>query len=429
MQPAATSRAHTRAPLPPGPLGESWHAWIALLVGVLAVSAHSALSFGMSPLMKPLTEDLGWTRSQYAAAMNLRMLLLMGFVPFAGQLVDRFGARPVLAGGALCMGIGTFGIARVQTIGELWAWSLLIGPAQACVGSVAGSALVLRLFRRRQGLAIGILNGGDNFITGGVHVASAAMLVSAGWRGALDGLGLGYAALALLVLLVLRRHESDAGSAQAPEGDAGARPRGAGAAGKLPWRDPSLWLLLGSYVIVYAYITTIGIHFPAFQRDLGRPADVASYIYGLTSLVGAFGSVACGWFAERTSARLALSLAVAGLLASSVVLWLPAGVAVTTVWAAAYGVVNAGAVALLALLLAELYGASRIGGLMGLAMGFCMAGTIAGNAFAAAIYDRFGSYELVWKTHTVLLLVALVPAELLRRRPARTRGEPAAIAP
>src|SRR5690606_30970193 len=91
----------------------------------------------------------------------------------------------------------------------------------------------------------------------------------------------------------------------------------------LPWSTPALWLLIVTYVLVYAFITSVGIHFPAFQRDLGRSPEVAAWIYGLSTMVGAFGSVACGWFTERWSARTALVLTVAGLAATSVVLWLP----------------------------------------------------------------------------------------------------------
>ncbi|HZR81261.1 MAG TPA: MFS transporter [Candidatus Binatia bacterium] len=438
MQPLAKARANDEPGRARGPLGETWHAWAALAIGVLAVSAHSALSYGMSPLMKPITDELGWSRTEYATAMNLRMLVLMMLSPFAGQLVDRIGARLVLAAGALLMGMGTLGIAGIQSIRGLYGWNLVIGPGQACIGSVAGSALVLRLFRRRRGLAIGILNGGDNFITGGVHVASAALLVSAGWRGAIAALAAGYVALAVLVLAVLRSRDGEAdaadgdGAAGAPattaagtrdpdgamgpaRGDEPGSPPGASLR-DLPWGDPSLWLLVASYVLIYAYITTVGIHFPAFQRDLGRSADVAAYVYGLTTFIGAFGSVACGWIAERSSARATLSVVVAGLLASSVVLWTATGLGAYYAWAVGYGVVNAGAVALLALVLNELFGSGQIGRLMGVAITFCMAGTIAGNFFAAGMFDRFGSYDTVWKTHTALLAIALVPAELLRRR-------------
>lgn len=396
---------------PEGFLGESLRAWLALAIGVLAVSAHSALSFGMSPLLKPITDELGWTRSQYAAAMNFRLLLLMMVAPFAGQLVDRLGARSVLAAGALAMGIGTLALSSVTTLGQLYAINLLIGPGQACIGSVAGSALVLRLFRRRRGLAIGVLNGGDNLITSGVHVGAAALLVGVGWRGTLTTLGAAYLALGALIFVVLRADEGGGDQAAADaDGRSRARLR------DLPWREPTLWLVIVTYVMVYAFITSIGIHFPAFQRDLGRSADEASYIYGLSTLIGAFGSVAIGWLSERTSARAALVVVVLGLAATSVVLWLPADTATYYGWAVVYGVVNAGAVALLALVLNELFGAAQIGRLMGVAMVFCMAGTIAGNFLSAKIFDVHGSYTLVWEGYTVLMAVALVPAFLLWRR-------------
>jgi MFS family permease len=396
-----------------GFLGESFRAWLALAIGVLAVSAHSALSFGMSPLLKPITDDLGWSRSQFAGAMNFRLGLLMLVAPFAGQLVDALGARVVLAAGALAMGVGTLVLSSVESLPELYAISLLIGPGQACIGSVAGSALVLRLFQRRRGLAIGVLNGGDNLITSGVHVGAAALLVSVGWRGTLSALGTVYLALGLLIFLVLRAGEGVSRESAAP-GD-GATAAARGTLRELPWREPALWLVIATYVLVYAFVTSIGIHFPAFQRDLGRSADEASYIYGLSTLVGAFGSIAIGWLTERTSARSALIAVVLGLAATSVVLWLPVGTGTYYAWAAAYGVVNAGAVALLALVLNELFGSAQIGRLMGVAMVFCMAGTIAGNFLSAAVFDRVGSYTPVWEGYTVLMLVALVPAVLLRR--------------
>ena len=405
--------AHGAAPPQGGFLGESFRAWLALGIGVLAVSAHSALSFGMSPLLKPITDELGWTRSQYAGAMNFRLLLLMLVAPFAGQLVDRFGARVVLAAGALAMGVGTIALSGVTTLGQLYGINLLIGPGQACIGSVAGSALVLRLFRRRRGLAIGVLNGGDNLITSGVHVSAAALLVSVGWRGTLTTLGGAYLALGLLIYLVLRADEG-AGGTDAGE-DGSDAPQVRARLRDLPWREPTLWLLIVTYVLVYAFITSVGIHFPAFQRDLGRSADEASYIYGLSTLIGAFGSVAIGQLTERTSARSALVLTVVGLAVTSVVLWLP-GVSTSGfyAWAVFYGVVNAGAVALLALVLNELFGAGQMGRLMGVAMVFCMAGTITGNFLSAAIFDHYGSYVRVWEGYTAMMVVALVPAILLR---------------
>ncbi|MDG2307711.1 MAG: MFS transporter [Candidatus Binatia bacterium] len=392
-----------------GPLGETWRAWVALGVGVVVVSAHSALAYGMSPLLKPITEELGWTRSTYAGAMNARLLILMLVVPFAGRLVDGIGARTVLSIGAVSMAIGTLAIANMDSVFTFWASGIFIGPGQAAVGSVAGSALVLREFRRRRGLAIGILNGGDNLITGLVHVASAYLLIHVGWRGAVTGLAFGYVLLAVLVFTVLKPGEGKGDD----ERDATVQGRDEG----IPWRDSRLWLLLGSYVVIYGYVTTIGIHFPAYQRDLGRTPDTAAWIYGLSTMVGAAGSILIGWTTERITARATLRVVVLGLLASTFLLWFPVGVAAYTVWAAGYGIVNAGAVALLALLLAEMFGNLGFGRLMGVAISICMGATIIANFFAAGIFDSYGSYVPVWQTYSGLLLLTLVPVHVLARRP------------
>jgi MFS family permease len=423
------------------PLGESWRAWIALGVGVLAVSAHSALHFGTSPLLKPITDELGWSRSEYAMAMNLRLVLMMCVVPFAGRLVDRLGARAVLSLGALLMGLGALAMSRVEGLAGLYATSLLTGPGQACVGSVAGSALVLRQFRRHRGVAVGALNGGDNLITSLVHVSAASLLVSVGWRGTITALAAGYFLLSALFLAVLRpgegrgsadRHAPSLGGSPGSEpardsgggigadenaatASLGAKPHAGSGVRELLLRDRRLWLLLASFVVIYAFVTSVGIHFPAFQRDLGRSPELAARIYGLSTLIGAFGSVLCGWLSERTSARTALCLVVAGLALTSIALWLPLSTELYFGWAVAYGIFNAGVVALLALVLAELFGADHIGSLMGVAMVFCMGATVLANTFTAGVFDATGSYQAVWRVYTVLLALTLVPVVTLRR--------------
>ena len=90
-------------------------------------------------------------------------------------------------------------------------------------------------------------------------------------------------------------------------------------------------------------------------------------------------------------------------------------------WAVAYGLVNSGVVALLALLLAELFGPSQIGRLMGVAMVFCMTATMLGNFYTAAVFDRVGSYVTVWRSYTVLMLLTVPTVAWLRRHTATTR--------
>jgi cyanate permease len=284
----------------------------------------------------------------------------------------------------------------------------VIGAGQACVGTVAASALVLRLFRRRTGLAIGILNGGDNALNSLLPLGAAALLPAWGWRGTLATLAALYAGLALFVWRAL------AGSGDAPP--ATRTDGGPVRFRDLPWRDGRLWTLLAAYAAIYAYITSIQLHFHAFQTDIGRDAPAASQLLSMQILMGAFGAPLFGWFAERNSVHTALGIVVAGLAATSVITWSAHGYAPFAVWAVLHGLVNSGVVALLALVLHDLFDRRQIGRLMGVASVACMTATILGNQFTAAVFDRTGSYRPAWQTYTALMVCALVPVLRLRMR-------------
>ena len=385
--------------------GEPWQAWVALAVGVVAISAHTASSMTFAVLMKPMLAELGWERTDFAGAMTLRMGVMVLVLAFAGLLTDRIGARLVLAAGALIIGIGNISLSFVHSLPGLYGVMAWLGPGQAAIGSVAASALVLRLFARRRNLAIGILNGGDNLLNSGIYPAAAALLALWGWRPTIATLGTAYFVLALLILLVLRR--SAAVEREAVRGPIRLR--------DVPWRDARLWVLCLAYAGIYAFVTSVQLHLHAFLTDIGHtPAEAANVLSTLT-LVGAVGAPLFGWLAGRTSARLTLLVVVVGLTTSSFVLWNAQSLRMFTLWAVAYGLVNSGVVALLTLVLAELFGAAQIGRLMGVAMVACMSATMAGNMFSAQVFDRLGDYRPAWQAYSVLMAVAIIPTLWLWR--------------
>jgi MFS family permease len=393
-----------------GLLDESWVAWTALAIGVLAITAQTASSMTFSVLMKPIVAEFGWDRTAFTAAMTLRMAIMVVVISYAGLLTDRIGARLVLATGALIIGLGNLAMSRIDSLAELYLVMAWLGPGQAAIGTVAASALVLRRFTYRRSIAVGILNGGDNLLNSGVYYAAAVALAAWGWRPTIGGLGTAYLLLALLILWALR-----------PPPAAPAEPDAIGTQVRLrdlPWRDPRLWMVFLAYALIYAFITSVQLHLHAFLTDLGHNALDAARILSILTLVGAVGAPLSGWLAERTSAGTALVVVVAGLTATSVVLWSATSLSTFTVWAVMYGLVNSGVVALLALILSDLFGTAQIGRLMGVAMVFCMSATMAANNFSAAVFDLTGSYRPAWQTYTALMVATLIPAEWLRRRTA-----------
>jgi MFS family permease len=393
-----------------GLLGESWQAWVALGVGVMAITAHTASSMTFAVLMKPILAEFGWQRTDFAAAMTLRMSVMVVVLLFAGLLTDRIGARLVLTAGALIIGVGDLALSWVSSLPSLFGVMAWLGAGQAAIGSVAASALVLRRFQRRRSIAIGVLNGGDNLLSSGIYPAAAALLALWGWRPTVATLGTAYFVLAALILLALRPAADQAATAA----------RGTIRLRDVPWRDARLWVVCLAYAGIYAFVTSVQLHLHAFLTDLGHSPAAAANVLSTLTLAGAVGAPLFGWMAERTSARLSMLVVVLGLTLSSLALWNAHELRTFTIWAVAYGLVNSGVVALLTLVLAELFGAAQIGRLMGVAMVGCMTATMAGNLFSAQVFDRLGDYRPAWQAYSVLMALVVLPTLWLLRQSPRS---------
>jgi hypothetical protein len=108
-----------------------------------------------------------------------------------------------------------------------------------------------------------------------------------------------------------------------------------------------------------------------------------------------------------------------GLTVSAATIWTLDSVAALRVWAVGHGLVNSGVVAVLALVLYELFGERAIGRLMGFAMVFCMSATLAGNQMSAGIFDHHGTYVPAWQAYAGLMALTLVPVTWLWYRGGR----------
>jgi predicted MFS family arabinose efflux permease len=270
---------------------------------------------------------------------------------------------------------------------------------------------VLRLFRGHHGIALGILNGGDNVLNAMLPPATTALLGASGWRTTLAMLGMAYVGLALLTFATLRR--DDGRDRSGPEDG---RPPGLR---ELPWHDARLWVICALYALTYAWITSLQLHFHAFQTDRGVAPALASQLLSLYLVVGAVGAPLFGWVTERTSARTALLIVIGGLTLSVMVVWRVESTPALVLWAVFHGLVNSGVVALLALVLQECFGTARIGRLLGVAMVGCMVATMLGNQASAWVFDQTRSYLLAWRAYEALMLMATALALWLRLQPRR----------
>ena len=111
------------------PGGRTYYGWVIVAV-LFAVEFFTYATTGstITLFFPKMMDELGWSLTQLTAAVTAAGIAGMFAAPLTGPLLDRYGARPVLAGGAVTAGVGLVLVMRVQ---ELWQYYLLLARVAA----------------------------------------------------------------------------------------------------------------------------------------------------------------------------------------------------------------------------------------------------------------------------------------------------------
>ncbi len=135
--------------------------WLTLLSSFCTLAV--AFSFGLFslPVFYPVfVKSFGWNRASVAGGGSIVLLLIGVMSPLVGWLADKYSPKAVLLGG---MGTGALALALLsltQSLGEYYAFCMLLGLGTSAVSILPNSLLVAPWFANRRGLAVGFVNAG-----------------------------------------------------------------------------------------------------------------------------------------------------------------------------------------------------------------------------------------------------------------------------
>jgi OFA family oxalate/formate antiporter-like MFS transporter len=132
--------------------------WWQLSACMIAMVAIANLQYTWTLFTVPLSTGLHTKLSDVQLAFTLFIVTQSWLVPVEGFLVDRLGARIVIAAGGLLVGLSWVGAGLAQSLRALYTWYVLGGVG---VGSVYGACVgtILKWFPDRRGLAAGLVVG------------------------------------------------------------------------------------------------------------------------------------------------------------------------------------------------------------------------------------------------------------------------------
>ena len=368
-------------------------------VGCAALAMGLRQSFGL--FLAPMTEAHGWSASGFAFAIAISVLLNGIFQPICGQVADRIGGRWVVTGGTLLYAAAIVGMAMSESMAAFTFFGgVVLGIAVSAAGMPVIMASLTRLLPEDQrGRAVGLGTAGSSFGQFLVVPIAGFGIAGLGWEWTLWVM----AAVALLMIPL----STPLADKPAPKA-AGAAEETAGQALQRAFRTPTFWFLFFGFFVCGLHVSFLTVHLPGFVHSCGLPVAVGAGAIGLIGLFNIAGSLAAGELSQRWKRRelLVAIYAARGVLMAGFMA-LPKTTETVLVFSALMGILWLSTVPPTVALVARNFGTRWLATLFGLVFLGHQMGGFAGAWLGGLIFDRTGSYDLMW---TIGILAAAFAA-------------------
>ena len=399
-----------------------FYGWV--IVGVMASAnaasmAMASLNFGL--FIRPMGDELGMGRSMFGWSQTARQLGSSVTSPVVGSILDRHGARVLLAVAGASVAAAMVGLSFAQNAWQVILCFAVMGVVgMNGVGSLITTVPVAKWFVSKRGKAISYMSLGIP-VGALIFIPLSEVFIDAwGWRMAWIALaGIGAGIIVPLSLLFVRRQPEDHGllpdGAPDPESVAGraAAARNPGAV-ETAWtvheavRTVAFWRLVVVFSLVSLAVATFGVHrIPSFV-DRGLSTRMISFAAAMDAVCAGLSTFALGMLVGRFPARVLGGFGFLMLTLACVLTIYASTVPIMFLSMMAFGVGIGGLIFLQTFLWADYFGRANIGKIRGVVTPIMLIVGGIGAPIAGYVRDATGSYEPIWWAGVVVLLLGAV---------------------
>jgi len=378
---------------------------------ILLLSFGYRAGFGL--FVKPITEANGWGREIISIALAVQNLFWGIIAFFAGGLADRFGNVKVVIAGTLLYALGMVLMPGVDSPWRLNASAgILVGAGIAGTSfGIILPAMARAVGPERQQWALGLGTAAGSIGQFAI-VPIAQMLIDAyGWGTTLNILA-GSALVMAVLAMPLAPYSGRQPSAQpvkeqtVPE-----------ALQEAVHYRSFLLLVMGFFVCGF-HVAFITAHMPAFITDLGFDPKVGAWSISVIGLCNVFGAYLSGIVSSRMAMRyLLVYIYSARAVVITLFLLIPFSLISVLVFSAAMGFLWLATVPPTTGLVALMFGTRYMAMLYGIVFFGHQVGSFIGVWLGGWLYDRSGSYDMVWWLGVALGVMAAGVHWLMSERP------------
>ncbi len=179
--------------------------WTQLLLGLLCMMAISSPQYVWTLFTRPLGVRYGASAAAIQVTFSILVVLQTFFSPFQGWLVERFGARLLIAAGAGLTGVSWMLASQAGSLGMLYLTYGVLGGLGTGIVYVGVVGLMVGWFPEHRGFAAGVVAAGYGMGAILTTFPISQSLAAAGPQATLLRFGLVLGIIGVLAGLGLRR--------------------------------------------------------------------------------------------------------------------------------------------------------------------------------------------------------------------------------
>lgn len=398
-------------------LAQRWPLIMATCIGIIS-SSFVLPYYSIGALVAPVTEEFGWSRAQFQAAILFSSGLGALTSPVIGWLNDKYGPRRVALPSMLGLSLGLFTASQLQ--GELWMLFLAYGM-MALLGAgtipVTWTRAIATSFFKRRGLALGLALTGTGICASIAPHYTVWLTDNYGWRGAYMGLALVPILLAWPTLYLLFKPLEAHTQAEDPVDNEAASAIQTGLTLGEAVRGYRFWVLLLSILFAYQGFSGIGPNLLPSLTDDGFSREQAASVQSVFGISIIIGRVVVGYLVDRLWAPGVAAFCLAIPAAGAAMLHGTQSFEVAALAAFLIGFAAGAELDLMAFLAARYFGLAHYAKIYSIL--YATLAVCSGTApmIFASVYDATGSYDIGYSIASGLFLVSVVLILLLGRYP------------
>lgn len=402
-------------------LAHRWPLIMATCMGIIS-SSFVLPYYSIGALLTPVTEEFGWSRAQFQAAILFSSGLGALTSPLIGWLNDKYGPRRVALPSMIGLSLGLLTASQIQ--GDLWMLFLAYGM-MALLGAgtipVTWTRAIATSFFKRRGLALGLALTGTGICASVAPHYTVWLTNQFGWRGAYVGLALVPLLLAWPMLYLLFRPLDAHSQTENHESENSAVLKSGLTLGEAV-RGYRFWVLLLSILFAYQGFSGIGPNLLPSLTDDGFSREQAASVQSVFGLSIIIGRVVVGYLVDRLWAPGVAAFCLAIPAAGAAMLHGSQSFETAALAAFLIGFAAGAELDLMAFLAARYFGLAHYAKIYSIL--YATLAVCSGTApmIFASVYDTTGSYDLGYTVAAGLFMVSVVLMLLLGRYPKEYEG-------